>query len=279
MNFNYEKAYCVNALPSFQNLPYEVLNVHSKLIPLVGELSQNRNLNIPMTDAIRELIESLETKQIAELSRASYFVGHWKPSLLSSPFENKRGESWKISNCCDQVLRNRLELPYNLQVHEGILRVTFSNRDCWLWEEFALATEENLQTFKTCNLPFGENSLKKSAQKLAEIIGDLWPDVETIPGNDLYLELLELKKEATEKKLKQQFQDKIERLKQQQIDAQEEINALLWLNEHGYMNLDNVIYYSHTKRFCFGWREKLSEQEKSYLCELLTEFPFDYDFK
>lgn len=53
-------------------------------------------------------------------------------------------------------------------------------------------------------------------------------------------------------------------------------DGMLWLMDHG-ISIDNVIYYSHTGRFGFGWRTPLSEQVASALLDLLCEFPFDYD--
>lgn len=283
MNFNYEKAFFTQALPAFNQLTTKTREVHLKLILLVGDLRQGRDLNIPMTDPIKELIESLSTKEIAELSRASYFVGHWKPGNVESPFENKRGESWKIANCCDQILRKRLNTPHNIRIHEGKLRVTFSNKNCWLWEEFGLATEENLQVFKDCQLPFGESTLEKSAKKLASQIGDLWGDPDTELSNDAYLQFVKDKQEKKMKKLKDKASGLIAEAKQKADNliktAEIETEAYTYLIGNEYFDLDNVIYYAHTKRFCFGWRKPLEEKTKSLLSTILEEFPFDYDLK
>jgi hypothetical protein len=61
-------------------------------------------------------------------------------------------------------------------------------------------------------------------------------------------------------------------------NATTERAGLLWLLDHG-INTDNVIYYPHTGRFCFGWRKPLSESEYSALVEKTTEFLFDYDIQ
>lgn len=61
-------------------------------------------------------------------------------------------------------------------------------------------------------------------------------------------------------------------------NAKIEHDGLIWLLDNG-ANIDNVIYYSHTGRFCFGWRNPLSDSVKSKLLDLLCEFPFDYDIK
>ena len=263
MNFNYQKAYCTQAVPAFEALPHHVKDAHSKVRALIGDLNQNRVPAIPMTEAIRAHLEELSTPELAELARASYFVGHWHPDVLPRLWENSKGESWKVTNCADQILRERLApLPHCTQVHEGKLRVTFSSKHCWLWKEFGLATEENLALFKECNLPFCESTLDKSAAKLQKLTGDLWPDVDTVPENELYCAYLALQKEAVKQQIKKSFADKIKKLEQDRLDAQKEIEFLLLCNERD-IPTNNVIYYHHTGTFCFGWHDELSETEKA----------------
>lgn len=54
-------------------------------------------------------------------------------------------------------------------------------------------------------------------------------------------------------------------------------DAFVWLLDRGF-SLENVIYYSHTDKFCFGWRNALTAEQKSALLDVLSEFPFDYEF-
>lgn len=61
--------------------------------------------------------------------------------------------------------------------------------------------------------------------------------------------------------------------------AKIETDAYTWLLDHGVNILENTIYYTHTGRFCFGWRNPLTDDEKSKLLDILCEFPFDYDIK
>jgi hypothetical protein len=62
-------------------------------------------------------------------------------------------------------------------------------------------------------------------------------------------------------------------------EAQTKTEAYTWLLDNGMNILDNTIYYSHTRRFCFGWRTPLTADEKSRLLEVVSEFPFEYDIK
>ena len=73
MNFNYQKAYFVFAVPAFNSLSDKAKRAHSELIPLVGKLSQGRDLSIPLNDGIRALLAPLSTLEIARLSRGVLF--------------------------------------------------------------------------------------------------------------------------------------------------------------------------------------------------------------
>lgn len=57
-----------------------------------------------------------------------------------------------------------------------------------------------------------------------------------------------------------------------------ERDGKVWLMDHG-VSLENVIYYSHTEKFSFGWRTPLSESIASGLLDILVEFPFEYEMK
>jgi hypothetical protein len=49
--------------------------------------------------------------------------------------------------------------------------------------------------------------------------------------------------------------------------------------DHGYRDIDNVIYYTHTGKFGFGWRTPLDAAEVSALLDIITEFPYLYEIK
>lgn len=276
MGFDYQKAYCVQAVPAFQSLPEHVRGALGALAPLVADLAQNKAFNIPLSPEIEAIFAPISIQEIAEVSRAIYFLGHWHPSLLPRLFPAAKGETWKISNCADQILRARLApLPSNIQIHEGKFRVTFSNLDCWLWREFGLATEENLETFKTCGLPFNETTIDDSARALAEQIDDLWPSVDTMPENDLYRQWQQLNRARIDVEIKANFEREIKSLEQAKVNAQTKIDFLRECNGRG-VSIDNVIYYPHTGAFCFGWRTLLSQAEKEEILTRLGDMPERY---
>lgn len=60
-------------------------------------------------------------------------------------------------------------------------------------------------------------------------------------------------------------------------NAKKEFEGKTWLMDHG-INMSNVIYYSHTGRFCFGWRNPIGA-EREVLTAKLEGFPFEFDIK
>jgi hypothetical protein len=66
-------------------------------------------------------------------------------------------------------------------------------------------------------------------------------------------------------------------------EAHIKTNALTWLMDRGFLEIENVIYYTHTARFGFGWRNALNPGQCSDLLDILDApgdaFPYHYDVK
>jgi hypothetical protein len=59
--------------------------------------------------------------------------------------------------------------------------------------------------------------------------------------------------------------------------ARIETAAYTWLMDHGFREIENAIYYKHTKRFHFGWLKPLNPESLSQLLDIIAGFSFDYD--
>lgn len=55
-------------------------------------------------------------------------------------------------------------------------------------------------------------------------------------------------------------------------------DGMLWLMDNG-LSIDNVIYYSHTDKFGFGWRKPIGAAVLSNILDKISEFPFSYEIK
>jgi len=75
------------------------------------------------------------------------------------------------------------------------------------------------------------------------------------------------------------LRDRIERERDEDTEAaRTKADGLLWCLDRG-VSIDNLIFYSHTGRFCFGWRSPLSEDVAADLRLEMDGFPFEYDIK
>lgn len=80
------------------------------------------------------------------------------------------------------------------------------------------------------------------------------------------------------KRRNEQRADVEEKYAKETTAARIEHDGMIWLWEHGF-DLANVIYYSHTDRFSFGWREPVCDSVCDKLLEVMSEFPFRYEIK
>jgi hypothetical protein len=105
--------------------------------------------------------------------------------------------------------------------------------------------------------------------------------VDDMPNNGEYNDFLIIKAAKYQEKLKERYQDKLKRIEKEIESNKIELKAFMWLIKNNVPEkyIENCIYYSHTGKFCFGWRNKLTDKEKRELEGFLCEFLFDYDFK
>ncbi len=61
-------------------------------------------------------------------------------------------------------------------------------------------------------------------------------------------------------------------------NAADERDGMFWLLDKG-LRIDNVIYYTHTSKFCFGWRKSITGGEREALVKELKGFRWDYEIK
>jgi hypothetical protein len=60
--------------------------------------------------------------------------------------------------------------------------------------------------------------------------------------------------------------------------ARLEFEGFTWFMDRG-IRTDNLIFYSHTGRFCFGWRSAVDAELLSTVLDVVSEFPYPYDIK
>lgn len=76
-------------------------------------------------------------------------------------------------------------------------------------------------------------------------------------------------------KLEDEFQPAVDSYA---AELRKKTDAKIYVLRQGY-DLDNLIYYSHTGRFCWGWRNSIPEEAAEELKVKLKDFPGLLDFK
>lgn len=79
-------------------------------------------------------------------------------------------------------------------------------------------------------------------------------------------------------RLAKQRKDVISNAEKTIDNATIEREGFLWLLDHN-INIDNCIYYNHTGKFSFGWRQPVSDSVRDKLLDVISEFPFPYEIK
>ena len=79
------------------------------------------------------------------------------------------------------------------------------------------------------------------------------------------------KEESLRAEIKRSLEQKIEL-------AETDAKGMLWLLDAG-IPTENLIFYPHTRTFCFGWRNPVSKEVRAELVEKLKQFPFDFEIK
>ena len=82
-----------------------------------------------------------------------------------------------------------------------------------------------------------------------------------------------------QQKKEKELRAAIKRDLEQKVELAEiDAKGMLWLLDAG-ISVENVIFYPHTRTFCFGWRNPVSKEVRAELVEKLKEFPFNFDIK
>lgn len=166
--FNYVRAWQEMAKPAFENLPSDIHKLVQRVFVEGAELQQKPDLTMswPEGSDLRKEFGCYASEDLAKASHIVNCYGHWAPGLRkqlhlddigyqnalnrASALQNV-GTHWKFSHYCDQVLRDRCDLPRDMEgagvgylIMQGFLRICVSTPYSWTWTEVGLGTERTL---------------------------------------------------------------------------------------------------------------------------------------
>lgn len=268
---------------------------------------------------LRQKFDKIPAEFLAKAAHVVYFVGHWGDAQSRAELIPAGSATWKFSHYADQVLRERLGLPprgdngrdksrIQYAVHEGLIRVAYSSPDMWSWKEVAPATAEGYKAAQAIAADLRSiieaarqpNAPRKTIEAQDSAAYEFLQKLETTsplkswPGWEMWADISKRyqcsehefqRRRAAERppvdrvalvaKMRADHDAAIgKHIKNESI----ELEGKIWLIERG-LPIDNAIYYTHTGRWCFGWRQELTPEDRSALLDVLSEFPYEYDLK
>lgn len=317
--FDYESAWLEMVRPAFDVLSETVKRVYERVTRELKGVGQLANLNTPWPEdneesrvlygiTLREAFEVLSDHELALSAHVIHAYGHWFPgSEVVGPDvpRGTHGEHWKYANLASQVLAKRINETLDpawptvtrgigFKIHDGVLRVQCATRYNWQWEEICLATRDSWDVVKSVNKPLFDCSADEFIGRYEVYMNELKYRVEPLPiQTDKYMmDEQEMKdRQATRiaadprtrlraiERINKEYVDKCTQADKSKEHAQIERDAKLWCMEHGVGGMDNLIYYSHTGRFCFGWSKPITGEAKVNLLAKLDGFQWPYDIE
>jgi hypothetical protein len=154
--FDYKRAYAELAEPAWKGLQLDVQALVSRVCVTAANVGQDPDtldtvwpVDEHGNNALKAAFSVIPSDQLARASRAVFSAGDWASGTDEGLKLQEAGAYWKFSSYCDQVLRERLELPprgtkhgdgAHIEVHEGSLRLCVSTPDSWTWTDVGPAT-------------------------------------------------------------------------------------------------------------------------------------------
>lgn len=213
--FDYAAAWRDLAWPSYQALPADVRGLLARVAEECGDLNQKPDLSMPwpndpilgdrqdVSSNLRETFDKIPAEILAYSARVIYFLGHWHPHEKDcGDFAGRdKGSHWKFAHYADQSLRDRLIRALNaegkngadilrggdgpFQIYEGAIRICYSSRNMWSWEEVAPATREGLERAKKLRAELSSKIGRLDGQKTRDHDTAAWEFMRDLKTRDL----------------------------------------------------------------------------------------------
>lgn len=226
----------------------------------------------------RDHIKSLDKQEI-ELETAYLFHNQWNTTPTNTSKQGLRVFDWSEPIYRDEMIKEGMWLEQTEEMRE-IRRETVTCGYCGKHDKKANRNVFHLGCLGSGYLKQDELFLLRFKAVCEGLVNR---EPLTKEEKNLLLPLyIEAQTYGNDEKSTRRIAEKKARLEKDYREAKEraeaEYKGFLWLVDHG-INTDNVIYYSHTGRFCFGWRSPLTSEVKSRLLDEISEFPFEYEIK
>jgi hypothetical protein len=176
----------------------------------------------------------------------------------------KRGYYLVITEEMREVRRNTLKCGYCGKHEPAAKGYTFCHK-C-LSSEYLKEKDLKMLRLRPCDSPHTYRSPELTDAETARLL-PLYKEQQLFGLHERGI--------ARTKKMRDQIESK---LINGCLKLQEEYERFTWLMDNG-ISVDNVIYYDHTKKTSFGWREPLSPKRTEEVLDIIDAFPWSWYVK
>lgn len=189
--------------------------------------------------------------------------------------KTKEHRGYRIHDWLEPIYPNRrLKKGYYLENTEELKKLLSVTYECkYCGKQY---TQEEATKVKYCKKCRGSDYLKEENYNLIILtkIGNK-ASKGKLP-DEVIKDIKEQQKETFKQQIFKSNKDKLYSLQQDIEEAKVEYQGYLWLVEH-YISIENVIYYSYKKTFCFGWKEPIKNRKE--LEKQLKDFKWKFEIK
>ncbi len=315
--FDYAAAWRDVARPAFNALPESVRKLLARVAEECRELHQGPDLAMVWPNdggELRAAFDAIPDEDLAWGARVIHDTGHWYPGNgrgVELP-GREHGAHWKFSHYADQRLRVRvLQRPEADREHgaglswavlEGTLRLCYTSRDMWTWAEVAPGTAAGLARSHELRRQVAAAFEKFPPRQVHERDQAAYQAFENLRGNRTQIDappyrwglFLDLERYMVEDGDQAPDPDAppvdVEAIRRAAIDDERarvarkigkletERDGRIWFLERN-IPIDNLIYYDHKPRWCFGWRHPVGPALLSRILDVISEFGQPYEIK
>jgi hypothetical protein len=207
---------------------------------------------------------------VIELETTHLFNNQWNTAPTTTSTKGLRVFDWSEAIYPNKSIKEGMYLDQTAEMTE-IRANTYSCGYC--------GAQYYKPEHKSCDKCLGSEYLKESDLSLLTLAPIALGRNYSIKSHEI--ELISRYKEAQlisrKLRLEKRNADKLQQLADDVESAKKEYDAFLWLISN-HIDFDNCIYYKYTDKFCFGWRNAMSDEEKEKYRGLLYNFPYSWEF-
>jgi len=243
------------------------------------------NFSYESNKEFNEKLKGLTIKNLSGEVKKEGIINIETKHLFNNQFNTQEG--FRLWNWRENIFLNKdIKEGYYIEMPKEYFNLLENTFSCGYCGKQYTREEKIKKDLSFCDACLGSEYLKEDDLFLLRLkrIND---KTERLPLNDCDNEILtDINLKEFERLNKIRKKENIKRIKakltkerkENIANSENEYKGFMWCLNKG-IETDNLIYYNHTKTFCFGWRDKLNFEKEQQLKKDLKGFPFKFELK